>query len=136
MGPEAEGRAAIQQALDLQPPLSSVRMVPWAQIISSQGFGMWDTAFCLGTADRAIYSVNVRELHAATYATIFSKMRQFYRQHPTARGSTIAMEMWPNQAAMKVPNEETAYPWRDARANMYVAAPSPCPPRPCFHSSR
>lgn len=126
----------MQQALELQPPLSSVRMIPWAQISTSQGFGMLDTVFCLGTADRVIYGVNVRELHAATYATVFGKMRRFYRQHPAARGSTIAMEMWPNQAAMKVPDEETAYPWRDARGNMYVATPSPCPPRPFFHSLR
>lgn len=38
------------------------------------------------------------------------------------------MEHFPNQAMAAVPDEETAYPWRDARSNMYaIASPSLAP---------
>ncbi|KAK1634584.1 hypothetical protein BDP81DRAFT_451133 [Colletotrichum phormii] len=120
MGPESAGRAAMQQLLDLQPSLSLVRTVPWSKITASQGFGMLDAAFCQSAVDRSVYGVNVRQLHAATYQTVFDKMRTFYREYPEACGSAKALETWPNQATLAVPAEATAYPWRDAKENFLL----------------
>ncbi|KAF9878632.1 putative fad binding domain protein [Colletotrichum karsti] len=120
MGPESEGRAAMQQVLELQPSPSLLRTVPWSEITASQGFGMLDAAFCQTAADRSVYGVNVRQLHAATYQSVFEKMRTFFREYPEARGSAIALETWPNQAALAVPDEATAYPWRDAKGNFLL----------------
>ncbi|KAG8158429.1 hypothetical protein KVR01_011551 [Diaporthe batatas] len=120
MGPESEGRVAMQPLLKLQQPQSLVRMVPWSKISASQGFGMLDVAFCQGAANRSVYGVNVRQLHSATYHSVFQKMRNFYREYPEARGSALALETWPNQAAMAVPTEATAYPWRDAKGNILM----------------
>ncbi|CAH0054697.1 unnamed protein product, partial [Clonostachys solani] len=118
LGPEEEGLDAIKPLLELQPSMSSISMVPWNKILSSQGLGVIDTMFCQNNKTRSLYSASVRRFPASTSKTAFEKMEKLYAEYPSARASSLSLEMFPNQAAMAQGSDATAYPWRDARGHM------------------
>lgn len=41
-------------------------------------------------------------------------MTQYYHQYPDARGTTIDLKTFPNEAMVAVPDNASAYPWRDS----------------------
>uniref|UniRef100_A0A8H7TQJ7 FAD-binding PCMH-type domain-containing protein n=1 Tax=Bionectria ochroleuca TaxID=29856 RepID=A0A8H7TQJ7_BIOOC len=118
LGQEEEGLGAIKPFLELQPSISSVSMVPWNKLLASQGLGIVDTMFCQNNQTRSLYSANVRRFPASTSKIAFEKMEKLYAEYPSARASSLSLEMFPNQAAMAQGSDATAYPWRDARGNM------------------
>lgn len=87
-------------------------------MLSSQGLGVIDLMFCQNNKTRSLYSANVRRFPASTSKTAFEEMEKLYVEHPSARKSSLSLEMFPNQAAMAQGSDATAYPWRDARGNM------------------
>ncbi|KAI0398686.1 hypothetical protein F4802DRAFT_592432 [Xylaria palmicola] len=116
-GSEADCRKALAPILALNPPVVSFNVVPWNKLLATVGFGI-DPMLCIKDIIRNIHSANVRNFSAATWIATFEKMSKFYTEYPTARLSVIQMETFPNQAAFAVPDENTAYPWRDATGNM------------------
>lgn len=46
---------------------------------------------------------------------MFNAMDGLYSSTPGVRQGTVLFEAWSNQAMMAVPDEETAYPWRDTQ---------------------
>ncbi|KAI0102717.1 hypothetical protein GGR51DRAFT_526744 [Nemania sp. FL0031] len=116
-GPEAEAREALDSILALDPPVIGVNVVPWNKLLATVGFGI-DSMLCAKGIIRNIHSANVRNFSASTWISTFEKMRDFYATYPAARLSVIQMETFPNQAASAVPDDSTAYPWRDATGNM------------------
>ncbi|CAH0021155.1 unnamed protein product [Clonostachys rhizophaga] len=118
LGPEKEGLGIIKPLLELQPSISSISMVPWNKILSSQGLGIIDTMFCRNNKTRSLYSANVQRFPASTSKTAFEEMEKLYAEHPVARTSSLSLEMFPNQATMAQGSDATAYPWRDARGNI------------------
>uniref|UniRef100_A0A0B7K4I8 FAD-binding PCMH-type domain-containing protein n=1 Tax=Bionectria ochroleuca TaxID=29856 RepID=A0A0B7K4I8_BIOOC len=118
LGQEEEGLGAIKPLLELQPSISSVSMVPWNKLLASQGLGIVDTMFCQNNQTRSLYSANVRRFPASTSKIAFEKMEKLYAEYPSARASSLSLEMFPNQAAMAQGSDATAYPWRDARGNI------------------
>lgn len=69
-----------------------------------------------------IYGVNVRKFSAKAFLSAFSKFDAFFEAYPSGRSCVAVLEMFPHQAMAAVPDEETAYPWRDAKGNLYVKA--------------
>lgn len=65
-----------------------------------------------------MFSLGIKNIDVATQASVFAKMVQFYDEFPAARGSTLEIEFFPTQAVLAVPDSATAYPWRDAQAQM------------------
>ncbi|KAI1502629.1 FAD-binding domain-containing protein [Biscogniauxia marginata] len=116
-GPEEDGRKVMQPIFDLNPPTAAVSMVPWNRLVTTAGFGL-DPVFCEANVIRSIYTTNVRKLSAPTYRSMFEKMSEYFEQNPAGRGSSVELEIFPNQATVAVPDDETAYPWRDALGNM------------------
>ncbi|KAI5918786.1 hypothetical protein F4810DRAFT_690548 [Camillea tinctor] len=116
-GPEDEGRQAMAPIFALNPPIVGVSVVPWNQLLNVAGFGV---DLCEKNAIRNIHSANIKSFSASTYIEIFDKMATFYAAYPDAAMSIIQMETFPNQAAVAIPDDSTAYPWRDALGNMII----------------
>jgi hypothetical protein len=116
-GPEKEARKAMAPIFNLDPPTAAVSVVPWKDLVTTAGFNL-DPVFCEANAIRSIYTTNVRKLSAKTYQTAFDKISRFFDDHPAGRGSSLELEIFPNQATVAVPDDATAYPWRDALGNM------------------
>ncbi|RDW79379.1 hypothetical protein BP6252_04017 [Coleophoma cylindrospora] len=113
LGSEEAGRAALAPILDLNPPTLNITEVSWPEVYYSAGWG-FDYSVCEKGVVRDLYSNTVRNLSASTYDMAFSKMQTFYADYPNARGSSVELEIFANQAMSAVSSDLTAYPWRDA----------------------
>ena len=126
LGPEDEARKVIAPLLALAPPIIVVQNIPTNKLLHTAGFGFIPLVQ-RDSAIRSAYSANMKTISGPALQDAFDKMCALYEAHPDARGSAIEMEHLPNQAMAAVPDEETAYPWRDARSNMYAIASLFCP---------
>ena len=73
-----------------------------------------DGAICTKPQILDIFGFNLKTFDAPTMSLAMKKMGKFFEANPNARNSAIVLETWPNQAVAAVPDDETAYPWRDA----------------------
>lgn len=101
----------------LKPPVANIQVVPWNKLIATGGGG-FDTFLCQKNLSRNFYSANLRNLSASTYQATFEKIAKYFDTYPDARGTAIDIETFPNQAMAAVPDDATAYPWRDALGYM------------------
>lgn len=118
-GPEEEAGRVIAPLLELKPPVLVVQSVTTNKLLHTAGFG-FIPVIQRDSAIRSAYSANMKTLSGSALLNAFEKMCWLYEIYPDARGSAIEMEHFPNQAMAAIPDEDTAYPWRDARNNMYV----------------
>ncbi|KAK7707677.1 hypothetical protein SLS63_013705 [Diaporthe eres] len=118
-GPEAEARKVLAPILNLQPVALSVNFVPWNQLANTFLLGT-DPQSCPGNRSENIYGINMRAMSASTYKAAVEKMSQFYVDHADGRQAMLSLEMFPNQAALAVPDDATAYPWRDTVAHLLI----------------
>lgn len=122
MGPEDDARRIIAPLLALEPPVIAVQNIPTNKLLHTAGFGFVPLVQ-RDSAIRSAYSANMKNISGPALLGAFENMCALYDSHSDARASSIEMEHFPIQAMAAVPDEETAYPWRDARNNMYVDKP-------------
>ncbi|KAH8585692.1 hypothetical protein B0O99DRAFT_646402 [Bisporella sp. PMI_857] len=120
-GPEQEGRDFISQFIDLGPSLvQNFKYIPWTSIYSVSLAGYGDTALCIDGLYQWGYASNIKSLSGSTFQSTFESLMQWYAENPGARNSATNLEVFPNDALIAVPNDETAYPWRDTTAYLTV----------------
>ncbi|KAL9619842.1 MAG: hypothetical protein Q9160_005582 [Pyrenula sp. 1 TL-2023] len=113
-GPEEEGLKAMAPILDLAPFLfKNVSTLAWTQLSAGSMFQIGGQ-ICVKQQIFDIYGFNLKTFDATTMSSSLQKMANFYDTQPAARASAIVLESWPNQATAAVPDDNTAYPWRDA----------------------
>jgi hypothetical protein len=117
VGPKEEGLQVIAPVMALKPPVANIQVVPWNKLIATGGGG-FDNLLCQRNQSRNSYSANLRNFSASTYQTTFEKMAKYFETYPSARGTSLVLETFPNQAMAAVPDDTTAYPWRDALGYM------------------
>ncbi|KAL4938557.1 hypothetical protein BDV06DRAFT_215011 [Aspergillus oleicola] len=118
-GPESEAVDLLSPILNLGPSVRNVTETTWNRVGNIAAFGSGAT-LCEPGNELDIHAVNLRHQDAETWMSVFEMMAQFYEDVPEARSSAINIEAWSNQAVLAVPDDETAYPWRDAQ--VYVMA--------------
>ncbi|KAI1465641.1 FAD-binding domain-containing protein [Daldinia caldariorum] len=114
-GPETEARNAMKSIYDLNPTITSEVTYGWNKVIQSVSGGS-DYYQCQRGSVQDIYTINARNLSTSTYKDSFERLSNFYEETPAGRECLLQMSMYPNQAALAVPDDETAYPWRDTIA--------------------
>ncbi|POS68753.1 hypothetical protein DHEL01_v212854 [Diaporthe helianthi] len=117
MGPEDEARKVIAPLLALEPPVMVVQNIATNKLLHTAAFG-FVPLLQRDSAIRSAYSANMKTISGPALQDAFDKMCALWEAHPDARGSAIEMEHFPNQAMAAVPDDKTAYPWRDARNNI------------------
>lgn len=120
MGSEEEGRKALASVYALNASTISTTMVPWNEILESQGFGVINAALCEKNKTVDYYGVTFRNFSAPAFQTVFEQLSALFNAIPDSRGSTIQIETFSNIAQAAVPENSTAYPWRDALGHVYV----------------
>ncbi|KAI9146991.1 Highly reducing polyketide synthase virA [Paramyrothecium foliicola] len=118
-GSEATGSKIFEPLLALNPLVSVVTPMRWTDVTKKAAFGS-DAGSCQKGTPRAIYSLNIRQLDIASHLRMVDKMVNFFNTTPAGRGSVFISEQFPNQATLAVPDSKTAYPWRDAKANIMI----------------
>ena len=119
IGTQDEGLKVIAPVLALKPPNQRIQEVPWSREIATAGGG-FDIGLCQKNISRNFYSANLRNLSSSTFQATFEKMAKFFDTYPTARATSIDLETFPNQAMAAIPDDATAYPFRDALGYMQV----------------
>lgn len=130
-GPEQEGRDYLTQFIKWSPhPVQNFVYIPWNQILSVSLAGFGDTAVCIDGTYQWGYSANMKSWNSTggTMQETFELLSQWLVENPTARSTNTNFEIFSNGAVAEVPNDATAYRWRDAKAyfviNMVVDDPS------------
>ncbi|KAI0396108.1 FAD-binding domain-containing protein [Xylariaceae sp. FL0594] len=121
IGPEDEGLEAFQPVLSLDPIVRNIQTYQWNNVIRTVSGGI-DDFLCTDNLTRITNGANARVISPSTYMDVFQKTATFFANYPAARYSEIELVMYPTQAAAAVPDNDTAYPWRDARmsAQMFL----------------
>ncbi|KAI1142783.1 FAD-binding domain-containing protein [Hypoxylon sp. FL0543] len=114
-GTEESARQVLAPFFELSPPVVRAGSCPYSQVQQTILFGSFTTSPSGNIHD--IFTVNVRRFAAETLKSTFDKFDAFYKAHPAARTSVAVLETFSNKAVAAVPDETTAYPWRDAKGN-------------------
>lgn len=93
-------------------------MVPWNKLYTALFFGT-DRTSCLDNQHLSTAGVGLRQIDVATFESFFTDLTDFYRQHPEINGAFVASR-YPTQAVVGVPDEQTAYSYRDIKTHLYV----------------
>ncbi|KAI1074442.1 FAD-binding domain-containing protein [Whalleya microplaca] len=117
VGPEEQGREVLEPIISLGPSVANLTMIPWNNLVAEAGFGL-DAAFCVAGATRSTYSATTRNLSASTWQSILENMTTYYEETPDGRSSSVEIEVFARQAVLEIPDDDTAYPWRDARGHI------------------
>lgn len=107
---------------DLKPKKSNITEVPWNILYASLFFGTDSTA-CQGNQHLNSAGQGVKQTDVATFESFFADFVDFYRQYPKIAGATV-ISRFPNNAPVAVPDEDTAYAYRDIKTHLYVFPPS------------
>ncbi|KAK8131613.1 FAD-binding domain-containing protein [Apiospora sp. TS-2023a] len=118
-GTKEEAEPVVRPVLDLGPTFLNATVAHWTRQGAELAFGI-DEHVCEDNKIYDIYTVSSKKLDASTMQSAFEKMVNFYEMFPGGRDSTLTMEVFPTQGNLKVPNDATAYPWRDAKYNVMV----------------
>lgn len=118
VGTEAEARQSLKPFFDLNPAVIVTENIPFQRVPSVVLNGVTDGACDTTNGVHSIHTVNVRKWPAATFSTVYNKFDAYLRQHEEARvaNSAIIIESFSTAAPTSVPDDRTAYPWRDATA--------------------
>ncbi|KAI0161038.1 hypothetical protein GGR52DRAFT_562652 [Hypoxylon sp. FL1284] len=109
-GPLADAQPYLDQLAKLGPSSNVTQTVTTTQLhqIFSQGA-------CDRGARHNPYTLGMRKTDPNTLEDVLSEMTEFYKTHPDYRGS-LSFQRYSNEAMMKVPEDETSYPWRDIKS--------------------
>lgn len=112
IGPEDEGREFLSPILDLQPSIAMLSYVPWNKLIETAGGGQ-GAMLCEARAPRSLFTGQMRKYTASTLQETFDKISTLWETYPGLAHTSLNFEAFPNHAVVAVPDETTAYPWRD-----------------------
>ena len=107
----------IQPFLDLNPAAQVINTLPWNELVTKSGFE-FDAMLAIKGQPHSIFGSNIKNIDSSKWVEIFNKMNDFYASTPAARTSVIGLEVYSNEAVAAVPDDATAYPWRDAQAKV------------------
>ncbi|KAI1379512.1 hypothetical protein F4677DRAFT_409423 [Hypoxylon crocopeplum] len=109
-GTQKEAQPYINQIAALNPTSSSIQNLTTGELheVFSQGV-------CDKGSRHHVYTVGLRKTDTATLEETLDDMIDFYETHPDYRGS-LAIQRYSNEAMLRVPQNDTAYPWRSINA--------------------
>ena len=111
--------ALIKPFLDLQPAVQVIHTLPWNRLVDEAGFALGGP-ICIDGVPHSRFSAGVKNLSAASTVRTFSAYAEMYEKYPETQGSSLQIELFPNKAVVAVPNDATAYPWRDIEAHIMI----------------
>ncbi|KFA60346.1 hypothetical protein S40285_06036 [Stachybotrys chlorohalonatus IBT 40285] len=112
-GDAEEGMAILQPLLDLHPILNNSYIAPWSDFHERTLFGR-AAEDCIPGAIRTPFGALAKTADVPTLLRSFNSMATLYRDHPGARQSVWIFHSFGTEATRAVPDDATAYAWRDA----------------------
>ncbi|KAL2810523.1 hypothetical protein BJX63DRAFT_422986 [Aspergillus granulosus] len=116
-GPEEDVQQYLQPFYDLQPTRANFTMVPWNTLYSALYFGA-DSAACKENNHLFSGAAAVSHIDVDAFTAYTTRFTEYWSEHPGVSPAVI-FSRFPNQAVRAVPDEETAYPYRDISTHIY-----------------
>ena len=117
-GPESEGRKAIQFLQELGPVLrQNFSVVPWNELTQTGFFLLGNEAIlnCEQTfGKRSVTTAAFNKVDVKAQVKMTEQFNYLVTKYPQMRRSDNSMYFCATQAVRAVPENATAYPWRQA----------------------
>ncbi len=96
-------------------------MVAWNKLGRTSLFGL-DAEFCVDGGNHNLYALGIKTFDVPTFVNYTSELTALWASNPETQPSSFEIELFPTQAVKSVPDDATAYPYRDIQAQVYVAS--------------
>ena len=117
VGPLKEGMALIQPLINLKPFDQNITMIPWKDIETSSKFGI-DALACIKGSFHSVWGLNLYQIDVPALIKAINFMDNVYKQNPGFREAFLALDMYSSRVTESVPDDATAYPYRNATARL------------------
>ena len=120
-GPQSLGEPYLAPFKALNPLRSNISMVPGNELMDAAFFNFFgqDNGACTPNQHINIYTIGLKQIDPWTFEDFFANLTDFWVTHPDFQGRLL-MQRFPNQAVTEVPDDETAYAWRDVKTYMNI----------------
>ena len=92
-------------------------MIPWKAIERSSRFGV-DAVACIKGNHHSVFGLNLYQIDVPSFVSAVNYMENVYAKYPSLRKAILAMDMVSTTVVQSVPDDATAYPYRNAIARM------------------
>ncbi|KAK7909000.1 FAD-binding domain-containing protein [Apiospora marii] len=113
-GYQEETLEVMKPILSLHPTYQTIKEITWNRMSYESSFGLDQPSWCVNGNLYANYGVNLRNNSVATWRENYDKLAKFWADTPEAQSSVVVFETWSIQGTVAIPDDRTAYPWRDA----------------------
>jgi hypothetical protein len=124
IGPQSEAEQLLAPLLQSATPFKqNVSMVPANKIVYAATFGSQgnSTIACSGKGvDRSIFGGGVNTYDKTTYIDYIKAFGNLVTNNADLRGSIFFIEHFSTFQVQKIPDNTSAYPWRDITSHLYV----------------
>ena len=97
--------------------------MPWNNLIQTALFGLAGAPLCTYGPRRSIYGVGLNTIEPSSHLKVASLYQQMIAEYPTTTNSAYQVQVLARQAVTAVPDNATAYPWRQFVAHALVFEP-------------
>jgi hypothetical protein len=123
-GPRSEFTTLLEPLLTAFPPTSqNVSEVSWNNLTKVAFFGsesrVPDPCAVKNLSDN-IYGGAIQTWDVPTFERLFADLAAFFDKYLAARGTVFFIEFFSKEKSMSVPDDATAYPWRNVTAHLLV----------------
>lgn len=118
-GPQKEGEPFVEPFKRLGPTMSNISMVPGDGYMDAAFFRFFggDNGACTPNQHINIYTIALKQTHAPTFESFFGNLTKFWEDNPDYQGRLL-MQRYPNDGPSMVPDDATAFPYRDVKTFM------------------
>ena len=109
--------ALIQPIIDIGPFEKNITMIPWKDIETQSKFGI-DALACIKGTYHSVWGLNLYQIDVPTLIDAVEYMDEVYTQYPGFRHAFLAIDMYAPRVTQSVPDDATAYPYRNAVARL------------------
>jgi hypothetical protein len=111
--------ALIKPFIDSKPLMQNITVVSWNQLVYVANFG-GDKYGCVKGSNNSLYGLNLYDISVPTFTNVFGELVDFWDKNPDLRAtSRWETEKFATRVTRSIPDEATAYPYRNANAFRY-----------------
>ena len=92
-------------------------MVPWKDLQTAARFNTSSSACAEGRLHN-VWGLNLYQIDVPTLVSAVAYMDGVYAEYPDFRGSFFAIDMYASRVVQSIPDDATAYPYRNAVARL------------------
>ena len=107
----------IQPIIDIGPFDQNITMIPWKDIETQSKFGI-DKYACIKGNYHSVWGLNLYQIDVPTLIDAVDYMAGVYAKYPGFREAFLAIDMYATRVTQSVPDDTTAYPYRNAVARL------------------